>query len=485
MSINSESDNHKGPFSWRPSYHIAPPYGLMNDPNGFSYFNHQYWLFFQWNPSGCEHVNKHWGLMTSTDLVHWQQQPFKMAPTHWFDKDGCYSGSGLVEKGGLSLFYTGNVRHGELRESYQCLVTTEDGQQYLNQGPLWTKQLEDFTGHVRDPKVFYVNQQRRMWLAAQNRDLKGGVAVLDETAEGTWQLRGHYFNPIGWANDQLGYMWECPDRLQFGDQVVLVCCVQGINCSDPYSSNENLSGFFQIEEDADGEIRFTSDYLLLDHGFEFYAPQSIVDPQGQTILIGWMGLPDDPEQPSVANEQWCGQLTMPRVCQWENGALRQRPLAELFAAFSEPNTVLPITFKMASFECTNTCYIELDNLKGAGQLTVDNPKESLVITWDENGEATVDRTEFCTVGMDLIRQYKSRDGCIKQLQLFIDNSSFELFINDGEAVMTGRIFPNTSVTHATVLGVAGELKVRFLDTSCINTLMKEQFSDEYASLVSR
>lgn len=485
MSINSECDNNKGPWSWRPCYHIAPPCGLMNDPNGFSYFNHQYWLYFQWNPNGCEHANKHWGLMTSTDLVHWQQQPFKMAPKNWFDKDGCYSGTGLVDQGELSLFYTGNVRHGDLRESYQCLVTTKDGQHYFNHGPLWSEQIEDFTGHVRDPKVFYSNKQRRMWLAAQRKDLKGGIAVLNETADGSWQLKGHYFNTIGWANDQIGYMWECPDRLQFGNQILLVCCVQGINCDDPHSSNDNLSGFFQIEEDTDGEISFISDYILLDHGFEFYAPQSIVDSQGQTILIGWMGLPNDPEQPSAVHEGWCGQLTMPRVCLWEKGALYQRPLIGVLNAFAEPSTSLLLTSKEDSlFECTNTCYIQLDGLKGAGRLALENAEESLEIKWDEDGCVTIDRSQICIVGMDSVRVYKS-NHCIEHLQLFIDHSSFELFINDGEAVMTGRIFPNTSITHAAVFGGAGALKVCPLDKSCINTLMKEQFSNEYSSLVSR
>lgn len=30
---------------WRLHYHIQPNQGLLNDPNGFSYFNHQWHLF--------------------------------------------------------------------------------------------------------------------------------------------------------------------------------------------------------------------------------------------------------------------------------------------------------------------------------------------------------------------------------------------------------------------------------------------------------
>lgn len=32
---------------WHTSYHIEPKTGLLNDPNGFSYFNGKYTLFYQ------------------------------------------------------------------------------------------------------------------------------------------------------------------------------------------------------------------------------------------------------------------------------------------------------------------------------------------------------------------------------------------------------------------------------------------------------
>ena len=49
-------------------YHIVPPYGLMNDPNGLIYFKGQYHVFFQWNPTDTKHANKHWGHLVSDDM---------------------------------------------------------------------------------------------------------------------------------------------------------------------------------------------------------------------------------------------------------------------------------------------------------------------------------------------------------------------------------------------------------------------------------
>lgn len=43
-----------------PSYHIHPPCGLVNDPNGLAYFGGKYHVFYQWFPFGPEHGMKHW-----------------------------------------------------------------------------------------------------------------------------------------------------------------------------------------------------------------------------------------------------------------------------------------------------------------------------------------------------------------------------------------------------------------------------------------
>ena len=32
---------------WYPKYHVAPPVGWLNDPNGFSYYKGEYHIFYQ------------------------------------------------------------------------------------------------------------------------------------------------------------------------------------------------------------------------------------------------------------------------------------------------------------------------------------------------------------------------------------------------------------------------------------------------------
>ena len=54
----------------RPGFHLSVQVGWMNDPNGFSYYNGQYHLFYQYHPYSSYWGPMHWGHAVSKDLVH-------------------------------------------------------------------------------------------------------------------------------------------------------------------------------------------------------------------------------------------------------------------------------------------------------------------------------------------------------------------------------------------------------------------------------
>ena len=81
----------------------------MNDPNGLVYEDGTWHLFFQHNPHGTRWGNMSWGHATSTDLVHWEEQPVAIPQT--FDADGVaiediFSGSVVVDEQNTSGFGT-------------------------------------------------------------------------------------------------------------------------------------------------------------------------------------------------------------------------------------------------------------------------------------------------------------------------------------------------------------------------------------------
>ena len=71
-----------GKSPWRASYHIEPETGLLNDPNGFSYFNGKFQLFYQSWPFGAAHGLKQWVHTESEDLVHFTETGVKLLPDH-------------------------------------------------------------------------------------------------------------------------------------------------------------------------------------------------------------------------------------------------------------------------------------------------------------------------------------------------------------------------------------------------------------------
>ena len=92
-----------GDEQYRPAIHYTPKHNWMNDPNGMVYHKGVYHLYYQHNPSGNTWGNMSWGHATSTDLVHWKEQPLAI-PTD--DQQDIFSGSVVVDKNNSSGFGT-------------------------------------------------------------------------------------------------------------------------------------------------------------------------------------------------------------------------------------------------------------------------------------------------------------------------------------------------------------------------------------------
>ncbi|MDD6065697.1 MAG: glycoside hydrolase family 32 protein, partial [Firmicutes bacterium] len=56
----------------RPGFHLSTRVGWLNDPNGFSYYEGKYHLFYQYHPYDPYWGPMHWGHAVSEDLLHWE-----------------------------------------------------------------------------------------------------------------------------------------------------------------------------------------------------------------------------------------------------------------------------------------------------------------------------------------------------------------------------------------------------------------------------
>ena len=123
---------------FRLGYHVMPPAGWMNDPNGLIYWNEEYHVFYQHYPYEPKWGPMHWGHAKSKDLVHWEHLPIALAPSEEYDSGesggyGCWSGSAVDDNGILTLVYTGHV-DGRTPMEVQCLATSTDGVTFNKSG---------------------------------------------------------------------------------------------------------------------------------------------------------------------------------------------------------------------------------------------------------------------------------------------------------------------------------------------------------------
>ncbi|MBE4717950.1 hypothetical protein DAD99_07285 [Pseudarthrobacter sp. AB1] len=63
----------------RPALHYTARDTWLNDSNGLVFYRCTYHLYYQNNPDGNVWGTMSWGQATSTDLVHWTEQPVAIA----------------------------------------------------------------------------------------------------------------------------------------------------------------------------------------------------------------------------------------------------------------------------------------------------------------------------------------------------------------------------------------------------------------------
>lgn len=422
---------------FRPAYHHTPLYGWMNDPNGMFYKDGVWHLYYQYNPYGSLWENMTWGHSVSKDLIHWEPMPLAIEA----DAIGTiFSGSCVVDKDNTAgfgantiiAFYTSAAEN-----QTQSMAYSTDGGRTFNKyekNPVITSDAPDF----RDPKVFW-HQESSRWImmlaVGQEMQIWSSANLKD------WKKESSFGSEYGCH----GGVWECPDLLKIGDKWVLLC---NINPGGPFggSATQYFVGQF------DGK-KFTCESMpkvtkWMDYGKDHYATVSFSNaPEGRTVVMAWM-----------SNWQYANQVP---TKQFRSANSIARDLG-LFRDGEETYvSVTPSPEMLAARGAklkkpTATCEIVVE-VKGTMELTLSNTKgEQVVMTYDAQQQTfAMDRTKsgdasfseaFSTVTT------APTHGAMKQLHLFIDNSSIEAFAGDGKMAMTNLVFPSEPYSILKVKG---------------------------------
>lgn len=282
QSITNESP-------YRQTYHIESESGTLGDPNGFSYFNGKYHLFYQWSPlafSKDPHYTQHgWKHLVSDDLVNWQDLGAAIESDTKYDKYGTYSGSAIPSKDKLLMFYTGNTwintetDNNWLRVPYQLTAFMDKNNQvHRSNSPIIEGTFDGYTAHFRDPKVWQKDGKYYSIFGVQRKNLTGTALVLQSEDFKKWKSLGE----LKTNYTKLGYMWECPDYFEIDGKGMLIFCPQGLKGSGNKYQNIYQTCYLLGDQVSLPNTQFNhGDLNELDNGFDLYASQTMLAPDGR------------------------------------------------------------------------------------------------------------------------------------------------------------------------------------------------------------
>ncbi|CAM3040334.1 glycoside hydrolase family 32 protein [Paenibacillus sediminis] len=438
---------------YRLNYHLMAEFGWMNDPNGFIQYNGQYHLFYQHYPYEPVWGPMHWGHAVSRDLIKWEYLPVALAPDGVFDRDGCFSGSAVEKDGNLVLMYTGHVMTGPDRDNdykqSQGIAYSKDGVTFTkwegnpvigyDEIPAGVSQ-KDF----RDPKVFVKDGQYYVVLGSNDTRGNGLVLLYRSDDLKKWS----FVNILAASDGRFGDNWECPDLFSLGDKDIFMLSPQRMPAQG--ESFRNLHSTMYVVGKFDpiaGQFQFER-YAPVDHGFDFYAPQSTLDDKGRRIVIGWMDMWET-DMPTQKGHYWAGAMSLPREAILDGDRVLFRPVEEVEAyrhnEYELYNVPLDGERDMGtsgdSYEIQAVFKAEEGTEEFGLKLRVGDGEET-ILSYRPDGEMFSfirDRSGIGPGGERRVRVSLTKGTLL--LRIFVDKSSVEVFIGDGEHVVTSRIYP--------------------------------------------
>ncbi|HZL11782.1 MAG TPA: glycoside hydrolase family 32 protein [Prolixibacteraceae bacterium] len=474
---------------YRPQFHFSPEAHWMNDPNGMVYYEGEYHLFYQYFPDSTVWGPMHWGHAVSTDLVHWEHLPIALYP----DSLGLiFSGSAVIDWGNTTGFgskanppmiaiFTYNNMEGEKsgRNDFQS-----QGIAYsLDKGRTWTKYsgnpvlpnpgIRDF----RDPKVSW-NKEINKWImvfAAHDRVKFYSSSNLKE-----WIFESDF----GMGSGAHTGVWECPDLFSIkveGSEDTKWVLLVSINPGGP--NGGSATQYFVGSFNGKSFIPETSETNWVDWGRDNYAGvtwSDIPESDGRRLFLGWMSNWD--YATVVPTDVWRSAMTFPREINIKKVdgkfLLVSNPAKEL-ESIRDANlssTILSETISgekeidmkgvnLSQCEITIDLTFEKELPESFGLILENNLNESVKIGYSKaDSKFFIDRTTSGKNGFsDKFSGIAWAPYTFKnqvQLQLLLDASSVELFVDGGNLVMTDLLFPTEPFKKIKLFTSGGELQLQ-------------------------
>ena len=445
--------------SERPAFHITGSAGWINDPNGFSCYNGEYHLFFQYYPYKNVWGPMHWGHAKTKDFIRWEQLPAAMAPDMEYDKDGCFSGSAVQTPDGKQLLMYTGVRQvigesGEKEDRQTQCVALGDGLNYtkVSENPVITGEKVPEGSSVRDfrdPKIWYDAEEKVYYSVVGNRPADGSGAILLYRSEDG--IHWDYVTTVDACRNEYGRMWECPDFFPLDGKWVLAVSPQEMKQMGHEFHVGHGTMFLAGDYDKKTHTFDRKWVQSIDYGLDYYAPQSLETPDGRRVTIAWMqNWATCHSQPEKV--RWFGQMTLPRELQIRNDRVYQNPVRELenYRTYPVIHKNIPVS-RETTLEGVKgrildmTVTVRPGDDKGYRKFKMYFAKggdcHSSVSFRPASGKVRMDRT-FSGFAYDIVNNRSFLVDADKEVKIrvIMDRFSVELFFNDGAQTATMTLY---------------------------------------------
>ena len=488
------------PAEWspyRPAVHLSPAERWMNDPQRPIWLDGRWHYYYLYNADYPEGNGTEWYHATSTDLVHWRDEGVAI-DKYENGLGDIETGSAVIDTENTAGFGAGAViailtQQDEGVQRQSLFVSTDGGFRFE---PYDGNPVMDNPGeaHWRDPKIVW-DDERREWLMVLAEGQRIGFYTSPDLK--AWTYRSAF------ERDDLGVL-ECPDLFRMsldGDPSkttwVLAAGVNGaehgMTTGTAYWTGEWDGEVFAADGDTGpGDVAddAAAPPSWLDRGADFYAAVTWEDPRlpeaerlASRYSIGWLN-------------NWAYAAELP-TDDWQGGTDSVVRELALRTVDGRPTLVSTPVAALASLE-GDAEYVEQLRVSDASaappipqpdtdayRLRVEvapdaaDPAAEVRLRIKEGGGA------FATVGVDFeagtvfvardadtvaasmppaYREVRTapapiRDGVVT-LDLVVDAGSVEVFVNDGEAVLSNVVFGAPGANGLSVESIGGTTELR-------------------------
>jgi len=445
----------------RPQIHFSPKAHWVNDPNGMVYHNGTYHLFFQYYPNSSTWGPMHWGHATSPDMIQWTEQPIAIYPD---DLGYIFSGSAVADHNNTSglglngqpplvaIYTSHNAKRQKTSNDYETqsiAFSNDDGKtwtKYAGNPVLKNPGITDF----RDPKVMWYQPGQKwiMTLATKDR-----ITFYSSPDLLNWQKESEFGSNMG----AHGGVWECPDLFALNDNGTMVW-VLIVNLNPGGPNKGSGTQYFLGNFDGSNFTATDTTTRWLDYGPDNYAGITWSNTGNRKVLLGWMS--NWLYANKVPTEKWRNAMTIPRELSIAHAGatsyIVSTPVGELLAIQSKPVVLQNVTVakkldlatKIPSLKIPCRLSLQLKETNNF-EITLSNTLgEKLVVGFDKaSNQYFIDRTKSGKVNFTdnfsgRFTAPRLNPTTTMTIDLVIDESSIEVFADEGASVMTTIFFPN-------------------------------------------